>query len=404
MRPRAVAILLAAVLVAGMCLAWTPRFWAVFLAQAGILLAAMLWAATAKQIHPSPQLAVVALISFWGLLQIAAGQTISSWWTLRASLTWIAAGMSFLVASQALRKHGSREVFLSCLLWSSTALAFLAIVQTYVDPRHVFGIFPAQPGSVGTFLYKNQFAALLELALPVALYRSLSSRKTRYAGFAACAILLAAGVASVSRAGVILLAGELILALLLAFRLKGLVFAAAILALGALIGGPQALWEHFHEQEPYMVRHDLLRSTLQMAADRPWSGFGMGTFPLAYPAYARFDAGVFVNAAHCDWAEWSAEGGFPFSVMLLALLLMVGKRAMRSVWGIGVIAVALHSLVDYPAREPTIALTWFAMIGALTAATESKAQAADWVVHLVHKRQSCAPAEPLPTPVRFAKG
>jgi O-antigen ligase len=404
MSSRVFPTLLVLVLVAGMCLAWSPGYWAVFVAQAGILLVAILWVATQKRIHPSREWMVAALISFWGLLQIAAGQTISSWWTMRSSLTWISAGMSFLVASQALRRHRYRELFLSGLLWSSTALAFLAIVQMYVDPRHVFGMFPAQPGSVGTFLYKNQFAALLEIALPLALHQARYSRKTRYGAFAACAILLAAGVASVSRAGVILLVAELVLALLLAFRPKGLVFASLILALGATIGGPKALWDHFRDQEPYRVRHDLLQSTMRMAGDRPWFGYGMGTFPLAYPAYARFDAGVFVNAAHSDWAEWSAEGGFPLAVLLVVLLTMLSGRAVRSIWGIGVLAVALHSLVDYPAREPTIALTWFAIMGALTAATESKARAADWEVRPARRLQNYVPAAPLPRPDRIVTG
>ena len=367
-------ICLALVLVTGICLAWSPGFWAISAAQAGILLVAMFWVAIVKQLHPSPESIVVALISLWGVFQIATGLTISPWWTLRASTTWIAAGISFFVASQVLRRHRNREIFLSIILWSSTALALIAIMQMYVDPGHVFGLFPAQPGSVGTFLYKNQFAAMLEIAAPIALYRVLSSPATRYSGVAAYIVLFAASVASVSRAGVILLAAELVVALLIAFRSKmpdwrrcltALVLVVIVLVAGAAIGGPQALYEHFQEKDPYGIRRDLLKTTLNIAADRPWDGFGMGTFHLVYPAYARFDPGVFVNAAHSDWAEWAAEGGFPFAVLMAILLLMVAARAARSVWGMGVLAVAVHSIIDYPAREPTIALTCFAIVGAL---------------------------------------
>jgi O-Antigen ligase len=376
-RAKIFSILLALVLVAGICLAWSPGFWAIFSAQAGVLLITMCWVVSEKRIHPSPELIIVALVSFWGVFQILAGRTISPWSTARASLTWLSAGMSFFVASQVLRRRRNRDLFLSIFLYASTALAFIAIVQLYVDPGRVFWIFPAQPGSVGTFLYKNQFAALLELAAPVALWRALSSPKTRYAGAVAYMVLFAAGVASVSRAGVILLVGELVFALLFASLSKRLswqkcvgvlALAALILVAGAAIGGPQALWDHFQEKDPYGLRLDLLQTTLHMAGDRPWLGFGMGTFPLTYPQYARFDLGVVVNAAHSDWAEWATEGGFPFVALIAALLLMVSGRAVRSVWGIGVLAVALHSLIDYPTREPTIALTCFAIIGALTGA------------------------------------
>jgi O-antigen ligase len=378
-RPYIFSILLPLALVAGMCFAWSPGYWAIFTAQAGIILVTVAWVLLEKGIAPSAEWAVVALVSFWGVFQILTGRTVSSWWTTHASLTWVSAGLSFFVASQVLRRRGNREVFLSILLWSSTALAFLSIEQAYMDPGRVFWMFPAENGSVGTFLYKNQFAALLELAAPIALYRTLSSG-TRYAGAVAFTILFAAGVASVSRAGVILLTAELVFFLLFtvlrsAIRSKELTskkcagvvaVVAVLLVAGAAIGGPQALIDHFQDQNPYGIRFDLLQTTLHMAAAHPWFGFGMGTFRLTYPQYARFDLGVVVNAAHSDWAEWAVEGGFPFAALMAALLWMIGGRAIRSVWGIGVIAVALHSFIDYPTREPTIAFTWFAMMGALT--------------------------------------
>lgn len=395
---------LAVVLAAGMCLAWAAGFWAVFAAQAGVVLVAAAWVTAEKQIHPTGEWIAVALISSWGILQIAGGQTVSSWLTTRSSLTWISAGLSFVVASSVLGRRENRKLFLSIILWSSTLLASIALLRMYLDPGRIFWIFPAPEGSVGTFLYKNQFAAMLEIAAPIALYRALFSHQARYPGFAAFAILFAAGVASVSRAGVVLLAAELVLVLLFAFRWRGLALAGLILALGTAIGGPQALWSHFQEKDPYGVRRDLLQSTLQMAADRPWFGFGMGTFPLAYPAYQRFDLGVFVNAAHSDWAEWSAEGGFPFAALIAALLLMTVKRAVRSVWGIGVLAVALHSLVDYPAREPTIVFLWFAILGALTAAAESKAPVADWAGRPAQRLRNCVPAAQLPMRDPFATG
>ena len=43
----------------------------------------------------------------------------------------------------------------------------------------------------------------------------------------------------------------------------------------------------------------------------------------------------------------------------------VSRQALRSVWGIGVVAVAIHSFADYPTQKPILALIWFALAGAL---------------------------------------
>ena len=80
----------------------------------------------------------------------------------------------------------------------------------------------------------------------------------------------------------------------------------------------------------------------------PWHGFGLGTWPSVYPQFALFDAGAFVNHAHNEWAQWAAEGGLVALGLMLAVLAWCSKPALRSVWGLGLLAVFLHSLVDYP--------------------------------------------------------
>jgi len=140
-------------------------------------------------------------------------------------------------------------------------------------------------------------------------------------------------------------------------------------ALAAVVG-LQVTIEKFSEPEPYRVRAELLRSSLAMAAERPLAGFGLGTWPIVYPAYARFDNGFTANHAHNDWAEWAAEGGVPFVALMGLLALWSVRPALDSLWGIGVLAVFLHSLVDYPLREPAVAAVFFAMMGALAARGE----------------------------------
>jgi O-antigen ligase len=104
-----------------------------------------------------------------------------------------------------------------------------------------------------------------------------------------------------------------------------------------------------------------------MLRDRPWLGFGLGNWPLAYPGYARMDTGLVANQAHSDWIEWAVEGGLPFAAMLAALAVMTIGPAARTRWGIGVIAFWLHCAVDYPSRRPAISIFFFMVAGMVLA-------------------------------------
>ncbi len=88
----------------------------------------------------------------------------------------------------------------------------------------------------------------------------------------------------------------------------------------------------------------------------------------AYPGYARFDDGSFVNQAHNDWAQWAAEGGIPFLAVMLAVVALLVRPALDSLWGLGLMAVFVHAWIDYPFEQrPALAAFLFAMAGALAA-------------------------------------
>ena len=80
----------------------------------------------------------------------------------------------------------------------------------------------------------------------------------------------------------------------------------------------------------------------------------MGCWPAAYPAFATFDPGAMVNQAHTDWLQWTAEGGLPVGIAMLSLALWAIRPAIRSIWGIGVIAVLIHAAFDYPFSRPAV--------------------------------------------------
>jgi O-antigen ligase len=111
-----------------------------------------------------------------------------------------------------------------------------------------------------------------------------------------------------------------------------------------------------------------------MVKDRPLLGFGLGTWSIVYPGYAPIDDGLFANQAHDDWAQWAAEGGLPFFALMLAVAIWSARLGVRTVWGLGVTAVFVHCLVDYPIQRAGVALVMFSIMAAL--ASEERRQEA----------------------------
>src|SRR5262249_7390066 len=139
-------------------------------------------------------------------------------------------------------------------------------------------------------------------------------------------------------------------------------FLAFGLCFGAVVGW-QALWNRMLLPDAFAGRREMLRSTIDMIRERPLTGFGLGTWPVAYPAHAYYDDGLFANEAHNDWAQWAAEGGVPFALLLLAVALWSVRPALESLWGIGIVAVFLHCAVDYPIQRPALGGLFFVMLG-----------------------------------------
>jgi hypothetical protein len=368
---------LSAVLFIGILTSWAPGYWPVALVQAGaFLLLACVLVAGQPVLTEFVALPVVGLVA-WGVWQLAAGTSAYRFETGKAMLYWAANAAVFLVAREVCGSTHTRNRFLRGSLWFGAAVALLTVVQYFTSEGRIFWVFPAEEARVlGPFLYKNQCAAFIELVFPLAVYQSLVDRRHSLVYVTMAATMFAVVMAAVSRAGVALLAGELIVILWLAWQ-RGLLPAvslrktvmrmAALSAVLAAVVGWQVTLEKFREPEPYRVRRELLLSSLAMVADHPWAGFGLGTWPVAYPAYARFDNGLAANHAHNDWAEWATEGGLPFLVLVGIVAVWSVRPAADSLWGLGIPAVFAHSLVDYPLREPALAAMLFAMLGALAA-------------------------------------
>ncbi|MEL6919886.1 MAG: O-antigen ligase family protein, partial [Pseudomonadota bacterium] len=91
-------------------------------------------------------------------------------------------------------------------------------------------------------------------------------------------------------------------------------------------------------------------------------GTGLGGFHVIYPRYERMDQdlSVFANYAHNDWLEALLETGIFGLALLCAVTFFVFKKSQETPLKvaalIGLVALAVHSLVDYPLRTMPIAM------------------------------------------------
>jgi O-antigen ligase len=88
-----------------------------------------------------------------------------------------------------------------------------------------------------------------------------------------------------------------------------------------------------------------------------------------YPRFATVDDGRYANQAHNDWLQCWAEAGIPGFLALSAFALLVVRPSFASVWGIGIVAVLLHGLVDYPLQKPVLT-AWMSVLAAAVSVAE----------------------------------
>jgi len=358
---------------------WVPAYWPVAVFQVGVFALAGI-AVLRARLSPPPFTWPFIPLSFavlWGLTQMLTGRTAYACDTQLAVVQWATFLAVFTIAISLFQDDSDLRWFRSAMTCFAFFIAILATIQTFTSQGRVFWMFdsPYTDYVMGPFLSRNHYAAFIEAVLPIALYRAVCRERESllYAGMAAT--MYASVIASASRAGVVLATAEVVVVPLLLWvrhRASGRSIATAALRMSVLFAvftavvGWESVWARLLAPDPLIVRRELAVSTLHIATSRPWFGTGLGTWPTVYPQFAIIDIGAFANQAHNDWLQWTAEGGFPFGIMLATLFLWSLRPAFHSVWGLGVVAVFLHATVDYPFSRPALG-SWPILIIAMLA-------------------------------------
>ncbi len=364
---------------------FVPDAWALQSFQIGIFVLLVVYFVAGARSGKSPFTGGLAqwfvyAIPIWGLVQIAAQTTASTFETRASVLRWAAlAGVFFL--SQALgRTRSAQRAFLSAFLFFATAMSLLCLFQLSTSGGRVLWIFPtAYPEVFATFQSSNSYAQFIELALPIALWRALLEGWRSWWYAPAGAFLYASVIGSASRTGTALCTAELLAMLIIGFvkfrdpatglpthATKALLAVIPALAVVfALCVGWESVWHRFQQDDPFRVRREFVVAAVDMAKQRPLTGYGLGTFPKVYQQHAIKDFPFYANHAHNDWAEFAAEGGVPFLLLVLIPFAVAIPAAIRNPWGLGLIAIMLHACDDFPFPRPAVSGWLFAILGLL---------------------------------------
>ena len=297
-------------------------------------------------------------------------------WT--GTLFWFTAAIITLLCTQLFQNPLSAARFRSLLVVFGGAVCALELLERASGTNRYYWLIPSRyPAVYGPFAYWNNFAAFVELVLPVTLWMGLGGRKPAIPYLLLSALEIGAVISSGSRAGTALVIAEFLAIVAMAcVRERSLKLAyaagAAVLLSGVFVwaAGFDTVAAKLENSDQLAVRRPINASSLAMIRARPLTGWGLGTYVPVYPMFATYDDGSWVNHAHNDWLAWTAEGGVSFSGLLLILFVWSIRPALRSGWGIGVLAICLHALVDYPFARLGVCAWYFAMIGMLNAQIE----------------------------------
>jgi O-antigen ligase len=348
--------------------------WAVLSFQAAICLIWLTGIARGRFRANDASTWLVLLIPGFGLLQLLAGSTVYPEATLLSILHWLALAGVFCIA----RGLRDSDRFLDWFTAFAAFEAVLCLAQLHTSNGRVFWFLPSGYDDYvyGTFQSYNNFAQFAELAIPVAIVRGFRAGNGSRAGWyvLGAGLLYAAVIASTSRAGAVLVTVELIaIPAWLVLKEGGrehwrraALFLAAVPAL-AVVWTAAAGWERLADRlaagDLAAGRREFLLSAWDMAVERPLSGHGLGTFIHAYPKFSRIDLPEVVNHAHNDWAEFAAEGGILFPLLVLGFLGWTLRRLPGTPWAWGIAAVLIHACVDFPFARAGVSGWLFVLLG-----------------------------------------
>ncbi|HWX22934.1 MAG TPA: O-antigen ligase family protein [Candidatus Binatia bacterium] len=317
-------------------------------------------------------------------------------------------GFLFFVILNNLHRQESAQLITFTLVFLAMAVSFYAAFQFFTGSDRVWHLFRPyyhHRGS-GTYICPNNLGGFLELLLPLALAYAVVSRLKPVLrillGYAALVILAGIG-ATVSRgswlsSGVALLCFFGVLLFHRHYRLPSFLLLVLLVAAGFYFLPKsffiQSRFRQLVSQEGKIdddARFALWRPAFRVWEDAPWFGAGPAHFDYRYRAYRPESVQGRAVFVHNDYLNALVDYGLVGALLIASVLLLLAlglRKTWRAVRGppsdlghqrgsnkfafvlgasLGLLALLVHSLVDFNMHIPANALVAVALMALLSA-------------------------------------
>jgi len=310
----------------------------------------------------------------------------------------------FFAVLNNLHRQEFTQVISFTMIFLAMGISFYALYQFLTGSDRVWHfVSPYKGRGSGTYICPNHLGGFLEMLLPLAMAYTLAGRGRPLTkvllGYAGVAMIAGIGV-TVSRgswvsAGFALLILFGILAIHRSYRVPALVL-MFLLAVGSsfLVTKTEYFKDRFRAafasgHLDLDVRYDLWDATVQMWRDHLWLGVGPGHFDYRFRAYRPAAVQKQADRPHNEYLNVVADWGVVGGIIVLAALgtLAVGvaktwkhvrrketdfksnfsdKYAFVLGSSLGLLALLLHSLLDFNMQIPANAILAINLIALLT--------------------------------------
>jgi O-antigen ligase len=388
--------------------------WSVAILELIVVALMMLWAikmvaAGCVEVHLSATALALAALLFVGLAQSLAfadgtGRTSSLSLdieaTRSATLAMLFLVVLFVIAENFLSDRERVESLVTFLIFYGLALALFALVQHFTWNGRFYWLRPITAGHsspFGPFVNRNHFAGYMELLMPLPVAMMITgaaSRDKRLLYLFAATLMSVAAVVSLSRGGMISLAGEMVFIAILsaaarrnrahagnemlrhraarmweegdaagfdevipvtaprrvsvALRACAItILLAALIVAGIFWIGSDPVVDRLLPSETasgqaksetfFTSRGWIWRDTLTMIRANPILGVGLGAYETAYPMYSRDDGSLLlgksfsVDRAHNDYLQILADCGVVGGALAIWFILLVFRAVARGI-------------------------------------------------------------------------
>ncbi|MBV8051603.1 MAG: O-antigen ligase family protein [Acidobacteriaceae bacterium] len=373
--------------------------WAIFSLQAGSMLLFIFWAfrqAYVGELHLHRSSVFLPMAAFAALVvcQLILRRTAYRAATVSILLLYGSYALLSFVMVQSLQRRRHFKTLLGAFSCYGSLVAAFALVQGITSNDKLYWIRrPRMGGRIyGPYVNHNHYAGLMEMLIPFALVLFLSPRgQRRHKALAAIAATLMASTIFIcgSRGGMFAFVVQMsvLIALILSRRTttKVAITVAAFLLLSctslAWLGGGELLRKvvkipaEMQAELSGGTRLSIDRDCITMFLEKPFTGWGLGTFAIVYPHFRSFYTNLLIDKAHNDYLQLLVETGAIGGLVMLWFLLSLYRTGIKKLehWPsnaeadvnlaalLAITGILVHSFVDFNLQIPANAALFFVL-------------------------------------------